>query len=133
MKIELHYTGNNNPPIKILENRIDISDSKSPITELTMVKTIEKTTALQKIKEGVKGITKATLGIGLASKQEIEARRLICNACEFKKGPMCGACGCLLIPKTKVADEKCPKGFWGTAITIENKRSGGCGCGKNDY
>lgn len=138
MKIELNYNILGTTPIEIIESRIIVSDSKLPVSEHTMVKNIEKVTTekvskLQKFKYGVKGITKATLGLGLASEQEIDARRAICNSCEYRKGKMCGSCGCLLSAKTKLAEEKCPMGFWGQSITIENKRSGGCGCGKNNY
>ena len=138
MKIELKYNNPDHPPIEIIESRISIADTKDHLSEFTMVKNVEKVTAskvskLQKIKDGVMGITKATLGLGLASEQEIDARRAICDACEYKKGKMCGVCGCLLSAKTKLAKEQCPKGFWGQSITIENKRSDGCGCGKNKY
>tara|TARA_R110002020_G_scaffold15801_5_gene56401 strand:- start:8154 stop:8570 length:417 start_codon:yes stop_codon:yes gene_type:complete len=138
MKIELKYENKNYDPIKIIESRIIISDTKNHLSEFAMVKNIERVTTskiskLQKIKDGVLGITRAALGLGLASQHEIDARRAICNACEYKKGKICGACGCLLNAKTKLAKEQCPKGFWGQSITIENKRSGGCGCGKNNY
>ena len=108
------------------------------LSKLSMVKNVEKQTKarvsrIEKLRNGLAGITKATLGIGLASEFEIQARRDICEVCEFRQGKSCGACGCFISPKTKLAKEKCPKGFWGQAITIENQRSGGCGCGKNNY
>lgn len=45
-------------------------------------------------------------------------RRAICAGCEFKKTipvvnrEVCGACGCLILSKTGLANAKCPKGKW---------------------
>ena len=134
MKLEITYHHDSMPIKQVTASVTEVG--KNNLSKLSMVKNVEKQTKervsrIEKLRKGVVGIAKATLGIGLASEFEIEARRSICEVCEFRQGGSCGACGCYISPKTKLAEEKCPKGFWGTAITIENQRSGGCGCGKN--
>ena len=134
MKLKITYHDANMPIKEVIANVASVGENN--LSKLSMVKNIEKQTKerisrIEKLRMGVTGIAKATLGIGLASKSEIEGRRSICEVCEFRQGSSCGACGCFISPKTKLAKEQCPKGFWGQAITIENQRSGGCGCGKN--
>ena len=136
MRIKVTYHDANIPVKEIVPSVKNVGEEN--LSKLSMVKNLEKNTKkeisrLKKIKNGIMGITNATLGIGLASDMEIEVRRSICNGCRFRNGKSCGSCGCLIHPKTKLAKEECPMGFWGQSITIENKRSGGCGCGKNNY
>ena len=134
MRVKITYHDPNIPVKEVAANVANVGENK--LSKLSMVKNVEKqmkkrVSRIEKLKNGVAGITKATLGIGLASEYEIQARRDICEVCEFRQGKSCGACGCFISPKTKLAKEECPKGFWGQAVTIENQRSGGCGCGKN--
>lgn len=54
----------------------------------------------------------------LFGKKEDLARRrkATCMACKFRKRiiitDICSKCGCVINSKVRVADEKCPKGFW---------------------
>lgn len=38
-------------------------------------------------------------------------RLKICTSCEFRKGFLCGECGCVLQAKARIDDE-CPKDKW---------------------
>ena len=48
----------------------------------------------------------------LATRTEQEIRELICDGCPFFDGEQCEVCGCLIMAKTALATEKCPKGKW---------------------
>lgn len=53
-----------------------------------------------------------------APADEIARRLSVCATCEFKgevpivKTPICKACGCPLVNKTKSLKPTCPKGKW---------------------
>ncbi len=41
--------------------------------------------------------------------ESVKAERMaICEACEWKKGPKCGKCGCFLALKLKMNNVRCP-------------------------
>lgn len=46
-----------------------------------------------------------------ATTEESKRRFQICNPCEFRKGTLCGECGCVLVAKTR-SESKCPKNKW---------------------
>jgi hypothetical protein len=134
MKIKITYPYPEMPNKEITARVMEVGEDN--VSKLTMVKNVEKlaeerVSRMDKLRKGITGLTKATLGIGLASEYEIQARRDICDTCEYRSGSQCGGCGCFIKSKTKLAKEKCPKGFWGQEITIEDNKIGGCGCGKN--
>ena len=71
---------------------------------------------------GAQGIARSTLGNGLATAEQISARRAICAACSqaapclgISANPACRcrSCGCFLHHKTRLAEEACPEGRWG--------------------
>lgn len=35
-----------------------------------------------------------------------------CSPCKYRKGMLCGECGCVLQAKARLKEEECPKGFW---------------------
>lgn len=56
----------------------------------------------------------------IATKTEYSDNRLsLCNTCEFKKGSVCGICGCVLKAKTKVKQEYCPMNKWNDIKLME--------------
>ena len=66
------------------------------------------------IADGYKNLIKSQLGLSSENDEKVfEARREICNACEFKsKLDICLKCGCPLGVKTKSLKTKCPEGLW---------------------
>lgn len=40
------------------------------------------------------------------------SRMRICRPCQYRKGVRCGECGCLLLAKTRLPDEECPRNKW---------------------
>jgi hypothetical protein len=48
----------------------------------------------------------------LASEELKNQRSDICTICEFKTGPMCSKCFCLLVVKVSYAGSSCPIGKW---------------------
>lgn len=41
------------------------------------------------------------------------AERLqVCAHCDFRKGTLCGICGCVLEAKARLKEEDCPLGQW---------------------
>jgi len=74
-----------------------------------------------KIVHGAAGLAKAALRVGLAPADIIESRRNVCRTCEYSekrnifgvaKVRQCYVCGCLIGPKTSLAEESCPMGKW---------------------
>lgn len=78
---------------------------------------------------GILGLTKDALGVGVADPHRVAERRRICAGCpelEFRgvanvsraadpqalEHHRCGACGCFIRPKTRLAAERCPRGRW---------------------
>jgi len=73
---------------------------------------------------GAVGLAKAATGIDRAEAATIEARRVICRACEHAlpcvfrglhtlgRKCKCAKCGCNLRAKTTLAGENCPDGRW---------------------
>lgn len=49
----------------------------------------------------------------LATREEQCQREMICEECPFFDGFQCDACGCIVVAKTSITTEKCPKGKWG--------------------
>lgn len=47
-----------------------------------------------------------------ATKETIEERIEICNACEFRQEEKCGKCGCILKYKMAFAAQTCPEKKW---------------------
>lgn len=47
----------------------------------------------------------------LRRSQKAKDRLAICDDCEFRKGFVCGECGCVLSAKAE-SDDDCPKGYW---------------------
>lgn len=41
-----------------------------------------------------------------------DRREALCATCDFFNEGVCSACGCLVLSKTMLATEKCPKGRW---------------------
>jgi len=83
--------------------------------------------ALQTVADGVVGLSKAALGIGLAGPEVIARRRDVCRQCpnasrskDAKFAPFngltsfsrCAACACFVSAKTRLASEQCPLGHW---------------------
>ncbi|QDP48632.1 MAG: hypothetical protein Unbinned97contig1000_17 [Prokaryotic dsDNA virus sp.] len=133
MKIKLVYDKTNTK--KEIDAKV-IDSTNGFITEETVIKKIESRnkkniSKINKLTNGIKGLTKSTLGLGLASKEIIQERRSICDTCVHRDNKSCSICGCFIIPKTRVASEECPKGYWGTSNVKNNRRNNGCGCGKN--
>lgn len=46
-----------------------------------------------------------------AREPEAKRRLQICDTCIERKGTICGACGCVLVAKTR-SDSQCPKDKW---------------------
>jgi len=63
--------------------------------------------------KGAVGLAKSELGIGAASKKEIDDRRAICIGCDKQVLGVCSECGCYCAAKVKIAKERCPIGKWG--------------------
>ena len=133
MKVKLVYDKEN----KNKEIDATVTDAtNNTVTGKTVIANTEsnsrkKISKINKLANGVMGLTKSTFGLGLASKEVIQERRSICDTCVHRDNKSCSICGCFIIPKTRVASEECPKGYWGSSNVESNKRSGGCGCGKN--
>lgn len=53
-------------------------------------------------------------GCPMATEEEHNRRKEICNQCEFliKKDYRCGVCKCYLSKKIPLETSKCPKGYW---------------------
>lgn len=49
----------------------------------------------------------------LAPPAAVKRRDEICKGCDYYNDGICGACGCLLVAKSILSTEKCPKGKWG--------------------
>lgn len=62
-------------------------------------------------------------GMPTASDEEILRRWTICQGCEFLKNDACSKCGCTVardrkfVSKLAWADQSCPAGKWGPAVT----------------
>lgn len=65
---------------------------------------------LDKLKQRVKDIEEATI----ADEQLANSRLDICNSCEFLFQPTknCKKCGCFVVAKTKLKQQKCPINKW---------------------
>lgn len=67
---------------------------------------------LKRAASGLKGLTKAELGIDKATPDVEMARRRVCDGCPLNDWGMCVECGCYLHAKVKIASEKCPHKKW---------------------
>tara|TARA_Y100000310_G_scaffold295800_1_gene327493 strand:- start:265 stop:606 length:342 start_codon:yes stop_codon:yes gene_type:complete len=97
------------------QNSTGLEDRELPIKIISMPKeaeNINKTSRASKLLKGAKGIAKSTLGIDIAGKDTIKIRRQICEDCDKRKDKRCGACGCYIVHKTRLASESCPNGYW---------------------
>ena len=56
---------------------------------------------------GAVGTAKAVLGIGVSSREELERRYSICQACRRNDLGQCLDCGCYVAVKARVASESC--------------------------
>lgn len=76
---------------------------------------------------GVVGLSRVALRVGVADEETIAKRRDVCRNCEFatknkyrldhpSKGltniSKCTMCKCFIMAKTQLKDEKCPKSLW---------------------
>lgn len=48
----------------------------------------------------------------IAEKDVAKERLDICGACQFNMGGICVKCGCILVAKTKLKNQKCPMDKW---------------------
>jgi hypothetical protein len=48
----------------------------------------------------------------IVEKDVSKGRLEICNICQFNMGGICVRCGCILVAKTKLKNQKCPMGKW---------------------
>lgn len=53
----------------------------------------------------------------------LHTRNARCEICVLNQDGVCSACGCLVMAKTLLASEKCPKGFW-SRIRIKKSDKG---------
>ena len=69
----------------------------------------------RKIVEGASGLVRSAFP-SRVSPEEIDRRRGICEGCDKKKivaGCLkCGECGCLIMAKSRLPEEKCPLDKW---------------------
>lgn len=87
-----------------------------------------------KVAHGAVGLAKAVLGVGKAPQAVVAERRNLCRACEHatrNAAPRfaatggltslsrCKLCSCVIIAKTRNAEESCPDGRWG-AVPAES-------------
>lgn len=65
---------------------------------------------IHKLKQRVKDIEEATI----ADEQLANSRLDICNSCEFLFKPTknCKKCGCFVVAKVKLKQQKCPIDKW---------------------
>ena len=79
-------------------------------------------TCCGKMRRGVVGLAKATLGVDKAPTNVVLLRRAVCEVCERAEvrrlGGVavlrrCEACSCFILPKTAIMSEVCPEGKWG--------------------
>lgn len=76
-----------------------------------------------KIVSGAVKLGTAAMGLRQAQVGVIEARRVICRQCPHAtpcpvmkdRKCLCTQCGCLLVAKTRLRDERCPLGKWDSA------------------
>lgn len=47
-----------------------------------------------------------------ASDSVQDARSVVCGHCRFNEDGQCSVCKCLILSKTIMALEKCPRGYW---------------------
>jgi hypothetical protein len=73
----------------------------------------KKTGFVERMARGMVGLGKAAMGIDKAPRRVVEFRLSVCQACPHHDDGKCGACGCWLGAKTKIAGEACPIGSWG--------------------
>lgn len=52
-----------------------------------------------------------------APEEEIARRQAICDACKYKDGRVCRACGCNLPAKQRMLGWKCDLGFWDVTLS----------------
>ena len=75
----------------------------------------KKRQKLRKIVEGASGLVRSAFP-SRVSPEEIDRRRGICEGCDKKKivaGCLkCGECGCLIMAKSRLPEEKCPLDKW---------------------
>lgn len=57
----------------------------------------------------------------LAPKKIQEHRAGECALCPHNQDGVCGVCKCLILSKTMLAAEKCPRGYWG-AVYLPRKK-----------
>jgi hypothetical protein len=81
----------------------------------------EAKTIIDKIGQGITGLTKVFIGMNKASEADVNYRRSICIDCPSRivgeKDSLvslsrCRTCWCLIVPKTKLSGEKCPESKW---------------------
>lgn len=72
---------------------------------------------VRRIAHGAAGLAKVAAGADRADKATVTARLAVCGDCEQGAGRrLCGACGCVIKVKVRLASEACPEGKW-PAIT----------------
>lgn len=64
------------------------------------------------VARGAVGMTRAITGTDPVTRETRLMRQAECDACEHRRGPMCGRCGCVVAAKIRVASEACPVGRW---------------------
>lgn len=68
--------------------------------------------SLMQFVRGAVGITKASLSMDAAKRETQEERYRICANCPSNDLGKCGACGCWIGPKVRLAGETCPQSHW---------------------
>ena len=77
-----------------------------------LVRDLPRPPVLERIKSVGKAVVDVVRHPSPASQEEQDRRASICNACEFKSGNWCAACGCNLAAKQKMQAWRCNLGFW---------------------
>lgn len=57
-------------------------------------------------------LVQSELGVGVAPKDLVAARRLACESCDQWDHGRCKACGCFTWAKTRLKSERCPLRRW---------------------
>ena len=126
-KVEIKLTYSTRSDVIDRHKKVNSSDTREGLNTLdritgTMERQSERRLSVRNIVKGATGLAKSFAGIDIASDEDIQSRREVCEKCEFRSGKKCGKCGCSISHKTRIAIEACPAGYWGS-VEKKTKRS----------
>jgi len=123
MNVKLTYFPdlNDHSKAKIIKARIGTIRKIRADEQIKKMEIQKLANKIRGVLTGAIGITKSVSGIGVACPNEIASRLAICENCEIREGKKCGDCGCYIEHKTRLANEECPKGYWGPVPICEKR------------